>query len=228
MHHVKDVLKGERIEEYHCWVDSTTVLYWIKGQGTWSQFVRNRIKAIQDKAYLQWHHVPTDNPSDQGSRGMAPSKMGELWFQGPKWLRTQEEWPDQSEVTENPENRKERIKPKHEKQLLVKVKEETNETRDTLLSKYASYWELLRVTAFLKRFIHNRRNHKQYKGPLMTEELHAAEKFWIIQGQATGDRCGTKEGRRRNIEMCWQSSPISSSLSTTKQQVSFIDCSASP
>ena len=188
MHHVKEVLKGKRVEEYHCWVDSTTVLYWIKGQGTWSQFVRNRTKAIQDKEYLQWHHVPTaDNPSDQGSRGMAPSKMGELWFRGPEWLRTQEEWPHQPEVTENSENRKERIKPKHEKQLLVKVKE-TNETRDTLLSKYASYWKLLRVTAFLKRFIHNCRNHKKYKGPLMTEELHAAEKFWIIQGQATVSR----------------------------------------
>ena len=89
-------------EEYHCLVDSTTVLYWIKGQGTWSQFVRNRTKAIQDKEYLRWHHVPTaENPSDQGSRGMAPSKMGEMWFRGPNWLSTQEEWPDQSEVTQN-------------------------------------------------------------------------------------------------------------------------------
>ena len=34
MHHVKEVLRGERVEECHCWVDSTTVLYWIKGQGT--------------------------------------------------------------------------------------------------------------------------------------------------------------------------------------------------
>ena len=178
MHHVKEVLKDKHVEEYHCWVDSTTVLYWIKGQGTWSQFVRNRTKAIQDKEYLQWHHVPfADNPSDQGSRGMAPSKMGELWFRGPKWLSTQQEWPDQPELTENSEHCKERIKPKHEKQLLVKLKEETNETRDTLLSKYASFWKLLRVTAFLKRFIHNCRNHKKYKGPLMTEELQAAEKF---------------------------------------------------
>ena len=117
MDHVKEVLKDVHVEEYHCWVDCTTVLYWIKGQGTWSQFVRNRTKAIQDKEYLQWHHVPTaENPSDQGSRGMPPSKMGELWFRGPKWLSTQEEWPDQPEVSENC---KERIKPKHEKQFLV-------------------------------------------------------------------------------------------------------------
>ena len=168
MHHVREVLKDERVEEYHCWVNSTTVLYWMKGQGTWPQFVRNRTKAIQDKEYLQWHHFPTaDNPSDQGSCGMASSKMEELWFRGPKWLRTKEKWPDQTEVTENSESCKKRVKPKHKKQLLVKVKEETTETRDTLLSKYAFYWKLLRVTAFLKHFIHNCRNHKKYKFPLM-------------------------------------------------------------
>ena len=94
MQYVKEVLKDQHVEEYHCWVDSTTVLYWIKGQGTWSQFVRNRTNTTQDKEYLQWHYVPTgDNPSDQGSRGVAPSKMGELWFRGTEWLSAQDKWP---------------------------------------------------------------------------------------------------------------------------------------
>jgi len=143
--------------------------------------------------------------------------MGELWFRGPKWLSTQEKWPDQPEVTENSENCKERIKPKHEKHLLVKVKEETNDTRDTLLSKYASYWKLLRVTAFLKRFIYNCRNHKKYKGPLMTEEQQRSSREvldYTRTGHSAQDRCGIIEGQRRNTEMCWQSSPLSSSLST--------------
>ena len=77
MHHVKVILKDDCTEEYHCWIDSRTVLYWIKCQGTWLQCVHNRTQAIQAKEYLQWHHVPiAENPSDQGSRGMAPSKMG--------------------------------------------------------------------------------------------------------------------------------------------------------
>ena len=33
MNHVKEVLKDQPIDDYHCWVDSTTVLYWIKGPG---------------------------------------------------------------------------------------------------------------------------------------------------------------------------------------------------
>ena len=66
MNHVKEVIEGQLVEEYHCWVDSTTVLYWIKGHGTWSQFVRNSTEVIQDKQYLKWHHVPTkDNPSEE-------------------------------------------------------------------------------------------------------------------------------------------------------------------
>ena len=65
MNHVKEVMEGQLVEEYHCWVDSTTVLYWIKGHGTWSQFIRNHTEVIQDKLYLKWHHIPTkDNPSD--------------------------------------------------------------------------------------------------------------------------------------------------------------------
>jgi len=85
----------------------------------------------------------------------------------------------------SPKNDKERVKPKHEKQLLVKETEEAYEIRDNLLCKYASYLKLLRVTAFVKRlFINNCKKCKKRRGPLMTEELQAAEKFWIIQAQA--------------------------------------------
>ena len=90
----------------------------------------------------------------------------------------------QPEVSGNPKSDEERVKPKYEKQILVKETEKTNEIRDSLLSKYASYWKLLRVTAFVKRFINNCKKCKTLKGPLMTEELQAAEKFWIIQAQA--------------------------------------------
>ena len=121
MNHVKEVMEGQLVEEYHCWVDSTTVLYWIKGHGTWSQFVRNRTEVIQDKLYLKWHHVPTkDNPSDQGSRGTEPCKMGELWFKGPDWLSCLGKWPQQPEVSETVETAKESVKPKFEKQLIAK------------------------------------------------------------------------------------------------------------
>ena len=65
MNDVKKALQGRPVKEYHYWVDSTAVLYCIKGQGTWTQFVRNRTQAIHDSGYLKWHYVPTsENPSD--------------------------------------------------------------------------------------------------------------------------------------------------------------------
>ena len=150
MNHVKEVMEGQLVEEYHCWVDSITVLYWIKGHGTWSQFVRNRTEVIQDKQYLKWHHVPTkDNPRDHGSRSTEPCKMGELWFKGPDWLSCLGKWPQQPEVSETVETAKESVKPKFEKQLLAK-EEKKNPIVDQLLNKYASYQKLLRITAIVR------------------------------------------------------------------------------
>ena len=187
MNHVKEVMEGQLVEEYHCWVDSTTVLYRIKGHGTWSQFVRNRTEVIQDKQYLKWHHVPTkDNPSDQGSRGTEPCKMGELWFKGPDWLSCPGKWPQQPEVSETVETAKESVKPKFEKQLPAK-EEEKNPTVDQILNKYASCQKLLRITAIVRRFIGNCKKKEKQKGPLTTEETQAAEKYWLHQAQASQD-----------------------------------------
>ena len=52
MDHVKVLSQRHPNEEYHCWVDSTTVLYLMKGQRTWTQFMRNRTQTIQDKRHL--------------------------------------------------------------------------------------------------------------------------------------------------------------------------------
>ena len=160
MNHVKEVFQGQPVEEYHCWVDSTTVLYWIKGQGTWTQFVRNRTQTIQDKVDLKWHYVPTsENPSDQGSRGAEPRKLGRLWFEGPNWLSSPDKWPSQPEVCETSETVAETVKPKLENQMLAK-EEKKDLIVDELLHRYSSYWKLLRVTAYVKQFVNNCKKNK--------------------------------------------------------------------
>ena len=79
---------------------------------------------------------------------------------------------------------KECLKPKPEKQPLAK-EEETSLIVDQLLHKYASYWKLLRVTAFVRRLFENCKKTEKQKGQLQTEELQVAEKFWITQAQAS-------------------------------------------
>ena len=96
MKHVKETLQQKhKISEWHGWVDSTTVLYWLKDKGTWSTFVRNRTKAIKETDFITWHYVPTkDNPSDLGSRGVQSNKISANWFKGPDWIASKKDWPN--------------------------------------------------------------------------------------------------------------------------------------
>ena len=65
MKHVKGTVREDFLQECHCWTDSTTVLFWIHRQGTWSVFVRNRTRAIKEGSIVTWRYVPTkENPSD--------------------------------------------------------------------------------------------------------------------------------------------------------------------
>ena len=181
--HVKEALQGHTFQEYHCWVDSTTVLHWIQGNGTWSQFVRNRVSTIQERSYIQWHYVPTkENPSDLGSRGEEPSKIKELWMNGPHWLFDQEMWPRQPEISATNETNKERVQ-NREIQFALKEDSEHQTEVNQLLTKYSSYWKILRVTAYLKRFINNCRKKNVKRGELTEEEIRDAQTFWIIRAQ---------------------------------------------
>ena len=184
MKNVKTTLREGSIQQYHCWTDSTTVLFWIEGQGTWSQFVRNRTKAIRDNNFVTWHYVPTkENPSDIGSRGTTPSNLGSLWLNGPQWLKDSNRWPNQPEIKESTETNHERIAPK--KDTLLQATEADKPASDVIscmLDKYSSYWKLLRVTTYIKRFCNNCRG-KRLTGPLTTEETITAKRTLIIQVQ---------------------------------------------
>ena len=121
MNHVKEVLQGRPVEEYHCWVDSTTVLYWIKGNRTWT-LCEIELKLLQDNGYLKWNYVPTsENPSNQGSRGAEPRKLGRLWLEGPDWISSPDKWPSQPEVCETSETVVETVKLKFENRLSTKT-----------------------------------------------------------------------------------------------------------
>ena len=46
-------------------LNSTVALHWINGNGYYKQLVRNRVKKIPEKQYIQWRHVSTAaNPAD--------------------------------------------------------------------------------------------------------------------------------------------------------------------
>ena len=117
MTHVKDALSSYQINEVHGWVDSTTVLHWIEGKGTWNWFVRNRTKRIKEGGIKEWHYVSTKKkPSDLGTHRATPNKLGAFWFHGPNWPQCKDQWPCHPEITETMETEK---LPKNTKQMLV-------------------------------------------------------------------------------------------------------------
>ena len=178
---VKKALTDYQIDEIHGWVDSTTVLHWLKGKGTWSQFVRNRVKAISSSEIEEWHYVPnSENPSDLGSRGIAPAQMESFWFCRPNWLSTKEDWPIQPEIGESKETEAEKL-PKKDRQMFSKEDASANQMRD-LLEKH-TLWKTLQITAFIQRFVNNTRRKEKQTKMLTTEEIESAERFWIKEAQ---------------------------------------------
>ena len=66
------------------------VLYWLDNKGTWSQYMRNKVKKIQKLSKGELKQVTTyQNPSDAGTLGT--TKITKMWLEGPKWLHDERE-----------------------------------------------------------------------------------------------------------------------------------------
>ena len=152
LNHATKALDPNMFGETHAWVDSTTALYWLEHKGKWSQYVGNKVAKIQDLGTFVWHYVPTtENPSDLGTRGVAPARIDQFWLKGPKWLTSVEEWPEKVEVRETAEAQTEAL-PRRDAALLQKQgNQNSQETWAEELIQKHKYWKLLRITAFISR-----------------------------------------------------------------------------
>ncbi|GFQ69643.1 uncharacterized protein TNCT_463391 [Trichonephila clavata] len=123
------------------------------------------------------HCTGTDNPSDHLTRGTFPSQLpsSESWRHGPKWLNHDSEaWPTKDF-------------PSHS-QPSVEVESRKTESRSFYvattepiidISRYSSYTKLLRVTAWIIRFVHNCKSHLRIIHELNCNEIEKAEDYWI-------------------------------------------------
>lgn len=109
--------------------------------------MRNREEKISELTDSTWKYVPSaENPSDLGTRGSPPDKLGALWFKGPNWLSDEINRPTQPEITETDavQAEKKRKTSKSETMLLTKtpMEEEAKDWAEDLMNKY-KYWKLL-------------------------------------------------------------------------------------
>ena len=184
---VKTILKGYQVKKVYGWLDSSVALYWIIGENQYKQFVTNRVSKIKEKEFIEWRHVPSElNPSDIGSRGCYSKKLDSLWFNGPSWLQTPDEWPPEIMLESSDQSEAEAKPIKSVFKMGVEINEEKEDKLDEILEKF-QFRKAMRVTARVMRFIGNCRSGKReyINGPLTTQEINDhAVLFWIKRVQS--------------------------------------------
>ncbi|GFQ73770.1 integrase catalytic domain-containing protein [Trichonephila clavata] len=130
----------------------------------------------------------TDNPTDNLTRGIFPSQLPylESWWHGSKWLNHDSEaWPTKDLLSHS--------------QPLVEVESRKTESRSSYvattepiidISRYSSYTKLLRVTAWILRFVHNCKSHLRIIHELNCNEIEKAKDYWT---QAVQRQCFSAE-----------------------------------
>lgn len=187
MNAVKNALKAQvECVETRYWLDSKTALCWLQNQGEWKQFVRHRVNEILKLTNKKdWGHCPgVENPADLGYRGVLASKIetDPLWWSGPEWLCSLEKvWPSR-EVTVTSESKEEE---KKAVVMVASVKETLAVSMVVSIDRYSSLDRVLRITAWVGRFIRNLRSmilgddKRISSSSLEREELLEAERLWI-------------------------------------------------
>ena len=181
-------MEGVTVRKVILWSDSTTALHWIRGDvNRYKQFVRNVVNKINKKSCGIFRHVPGElNPADIASRGAKASTLTSDWWNGPRWLQHEREWPEDVITTATRETESES---KVIKQIMNSTIEQSSENSFILLIDKFNLKKTLRVTAWVKRFCNNVRNRRQQrKGPLTTEEIETATHQWIVWTQADAER----------------------------------------
>ncbi|XP_011883895.1 PREDICTED: uncharacterized protein LOC105571038 [Vollenhovia emeryi] len=171
-----------------CWTDSTIVLTWLRSHPSrWTTFVANRVAKIQSSLPdVAWRHVPTThNPADCASRGLLGDELiaHSLWWDGPPWLASSAtEWPAEPAPLSN-------AVPDEKKVLALHAF--TAPARWDLASRFSSWPKLVRVTAYLYKFLFSCKSRKQSFGspPLPSVALSSAgcaraKRFWVQYVQA--------------------------------------------
>ena len=203
---VKNQLKIP-VESIHLWTDSQCVLQWINSEKDLTVFVRNRVKEIKGHDDIVFGFVPShENPADIASRGTTVQNLREnrLWWYGPKWLGGEmKNWLKPAKGVDEKaklDYESELKKQKSQKESAsIQVSENVTEWGTTIYSgictpvgidceRYSTLTKLLRVTAYVLRFIRRLRKHvcdntESREGGsefLTSAEISEAETMWVL------------------------------------------------
>ena len=190
------------------WVDSSTVLSWIRTPPReFRPFVSARVAEIQESIgadqarYIKSNH----NPADALTRGIHPNHLMK-WAEGPSFLELPEEnWPNFQDHTQanahvdDPEALKEKKTFQKEKKASKhrsafaevcpgpdQPESEENPILSHLLKTCSTYSKMRRTLAYVRRFIHNAQKMNPESGPISVQaaETHLLKwsQFHVDEG----------------------------------------------
>lgn len=174
-----------KLDSVTAWCDSTIALAWIHTPSyRLKLFVSNRVSQIQELTpSCIWKHVSSgDNPADLASRGLMAKNLvtNDLWWFGPPWLKINSSaWPEILANQLVPEDSLPEIK---SSSFNLMATSENSENFD-FLTKYASWTTLLRIMAFVLRFISCLKTKKKKNDPFSPDELKESNNriCWLLQ-----------------------------------------------
>lgn len=168
------------IVDLYAWSDSAIVLSWLNSpHGSFKIYVSNRVHQIRNLVpKCRWLHVRSEeNPADCTSRGVLPSVLSSLsvYWQGPQFIHDDATIWDENipsiPIIDLPETRP---------AALVLNTEQPSEWYD----KFSSYDRLVRVVAYMRRFINACRKHPHAAvAPLQRTELDDSTRTLVIKSQ---------------------------------------------
>ena len=129
----------------------------------WQRFIQLRVMKIRENLpAVRWFHCPgKQNPADIPSRGLDVGKtaLRKKWLFGPDFLsKNQDFWPKTTSELETQFKYSEdfeEVGNQREHCLLASVKKKHDLKNAINIEKYSRTYKLIRVTAYVLRFIRN-------------------------------------------------------------------------
>ncbi|XP_044027454.1 uncharacterized protein LOC122864200 isoform X2 [Siniperca chuatsi] len=163
--------------QLNLWMDSMITLHWIRSSAQrWKPFVANRVTEIQGLTNPELWSLCAGkmNPADLPTRGQHAQSLieSQLWWNGPTSLSTAVR---ETDIDENYVVNEVNTELKSKYQTVVQLTS-TGQTEPLLnLEKDSRLKTVLRITAWVKRFVLNTRSKQKVQGVLTAEEINAAE-----------------------------------------------------
>ncbi|XP_046862618.1 uncharacterized protein LOC124456128 [Xenia sp. Carnegie-2017] len=170
---VRKALESEyNFEGVKYWTDSMTVLYWIVNSGNWKQFVQHRVDEIlRLSSKTEWSHCP---------------ERGGLVVRTVLVAGSPRHYPMVKEIVPTVDSKVEE-KRSFVVNLIISARSLFGIGNVISISKYSTLTRLLRVTAWVKRFVYNLKQKRLgleiFTGPIKASEMNDGECEWIKSAQ---------------------------------------------